>query len=307
MLLALLGWTALAQSPAELIDGTPEFESCLDNSTCAESFNRFLSNSMAEQGFTFQHDAVLTTPTTGRKDGGRIGVLLTTFPLRPPRENLSGKEENTSFSPVLPRVVGGWTGAVADGVHLGIGGAFLPPVPVQGASALVAGADASLAFEVSERVRIGPELDLTLARARAPIVASEEQYENRDSFDNPSNLDPETYEEVCLPQPNGCVDTFTVVSGAARLTASVDAGSGFVPYAKLGLAFVDQRLWVMYDDTTWRVRGLQPSVHLGSTWSHEKGPVASLGTSLAYKGAAISESGAAGAFFKIQGAVGWSF
>lgn len=306
MLLALLGTLALAQSPAELIDGNPEFEGCLGSQGCRDLFYGFLSESMVEQGFTFQPEAALTAPTIHRGEGGIVGVRLTTFPLGPPPENLSGKEENTSPVPVLPRLVGGWTGPVADEVHLGVGGSVLPPVPVAGASALAVSADGALAFDVSDRVRIGPELDLGYSRARAAIVASEEQYEARDDFDNPSNLLPETYEAVCEPAPNGCIDTFTVATAGLRVAASVDVGEGFAPYARLGLGWVDQRLWVMYDDTTWRVRGLQPTLGLGSTWSHEGGAIAHLGATAAPRWASISEEGA-GLLFRAQGAFGWRF
>jgi hypothetical protein len=170
MIVALVA-TALAQSPAALIDGTPEFADCLDNPGCADRFARFLTVSMAEQGFTFQNEAQLSSAALTRRTGWQAGASLSTFPFAPPRENLSGKEEGTSYSPVLPRLRGGWTGG-SDALAVGAGVSFLPPIPVGGASALVLGAESSVAA-VRGKWRIGGELDFTWTRARAPIVASE--------------------------------------------------------------------------------------------------------------------------------------
>ena len=99
---------AMAQGQPRIIEGTPEFGDCLQQAGCADRFYRFLGLSMAEQGFTFQNDPQLLSPTLSRRDGWTVGGLLTTFPFQPPRENLSGKEEQTSYSPVLPRVFGGY-------------------------------------------------------------------------------------------------------------------------------------------------------------------------------------------------------
>ena len=230
----LLVSAALAQGQPTIVDGTPEFQSCLTSSQCADNFYRFLGLSMAEQGFTFQNDPQLLSPTLSRREGWTIGGLLTTFPLAPPRANLSGKEENTSYSPVLPRLFGGWKGEVGSGVA-GVGGFFLPPIPVGGASALIAGVETGYALRLGDKVRVGPELDFTYTRARAPIVASEEQYENRDSFDNPSNLDPETYEAVCVPE-GGCVDTFTVANGEPAGADIHDGAAGSAGAAGAGAA-----------------------------------------------------------------------
>ena len=143
MIVALVA-TALAQSPAALIDGTPEFADCLNDTGCADRFARFLTFSMAEQGFTWQNEAQLSSAALTRREGWQVGASLTTFQFAPPRENLSGKVEGTSYSPVLPRLRGGWTGGTDD-LAVGAGISVLPPIPVSGASALVLGAESSLA------------------------------------------------------------------------------------------------------------------------------------------------------------------
>ncbi len=304
-LIALLAGSASAQSLAELVDGSPEFlESCLedpDDSGCSDRFYRFLTSSMVAQGFTFQQVPQLSSPLVNRVSGLNLGVMLDTFPFSPAPENLAGKPENTKYSPVLPRLVAGWTGG--EGTRLGAGVFALPPVPIQGASALVAGADAGAAWDLGATT-VGVEGDVTFTRARAPIVASEEQYANREDYGN--NLKEETYEAVCAPAPDGCIDVFTVMSPSLRAGASWTFGD-LTPSVRLGGTYVNQRLYVMYDDTTWRVRGLQLSAHLGAALALSEQLHLSLGTSYAWRPAAISESEQAGLLFKAQGAAGWIF
>ncbi len=306
MFFALLS-LAFAQGQPTILKGSPEFASCINGGDCADRFYRFLGVSMAEQGFTFQNDPQLLSPTLSRRDGVAAGALLTTFPFAKPRENLSGKEENTSYSPVLPRIFAGWNGDGGERTRVGAGVFFLPPVPVGGASALVAGVEGGGALKVRENARVGLELDFTYTRARAPIVASEEQFENRDSFDNPSNLDPETYEAVCIPA-GGCIDTFTVANGGARVAAAVDVGP-VSPYVKLGINTVTERLYVMYDDTTWGLSGVQPVAHTGALLAVGDHVDLSLGAAIALRPAVLNEDpeGGAGLFTKIQGAAAYRF
>jgi hypothetical protein len=305
LLFALLSTPATAQSLAELVDGTPEFqESCLDDTagTCEERFLRFLTHSMVEQGFTFQHVPLLTTPLANQGRGLTAGAMLDTFPLTAARSNLAGKQEETDYSPVLPRVVAGWLGEAGD-TAIGAGAFFLPPIEVKGASALVAGADLSASRAVGE-LRLGAEADFTYTRAMAPIVASEEQYANREEYGN--NLQEETYEEVCAPRPDGCVDTFTVANTGLRLGVSYPMGD-FTPHLRLGAAYVHETLYVMYDDTTWLVSGMQYSAHLGGNLLLNEKLALGLGTSAALRPARISEDEQGGVLFKIQGAASWVF
>ena len=307
MLTTLLWMSAAwAWEPAHLAEGTPEFESCLSNPSCEESFYAFLGHSMVEQGFTFQGQAQLGSALVQPQDGPFAAISAATFPFSPPRENLSGKEENTSYSPVIPRLQGGWVGPVAENVRFGAFGAFFPPIAVGGASAFVLEAGASVAWQPSELFRLGAELDLTWTEANAPIVASEEQYEARDDFDNPSNLDPETYEEVCIPA-GGCVDTFTLLNPSLLLGATVLPRPWLTITAKLGAAYVNESLWVMYDDTLWRLGGLQPSAHLDvGLQIPGTGLTGALGAATAYRPPAWSEE-TGGALFRLNGSIGWVF
>lgn len=286
---------------AHLVAGEPDFTGCLESPSCAEAFYRFLGQSMTEQGFTFQHDALLTSATIDPTPGFVVGAMIDTFPLGPPPENLSGKEENTQFSPVLPRFVGGWRSG-KEGVVSGAGAFFLPPIPVGGASALVAGVDLSVSRPLGE-TRIGLEGDFTYTRARAPIVATPDQLEDRENWNNPDNLDPDQFAEICGEA--GCKDTFVVTNLGVRTAVAVPAGP-VVAWGKLGLAYVNERLHVQYDDTTWALAGLQPSVHLGG--SLPIGIVNLVGGGVvAYKPPVWSESDQAGVYWKLEGAAGVRF
>ena len=100
-----LGAAALAQERVELIDGTPDFVDCLDDTMCGDDFRRFLSQTMLEQGFTFAHDPQATSVIVSRGHGWVIGMQVTTFPMIRERENPWGKVENTYRTPVLPKLV----------------------------------------------------------------------------------------------------------------------------------------------------------------------------------------------------------
>lgn len=307
-LLLVLGLsTAQAQQTARLVAGNPDFGSCLDGDTCSDRFYHFLSHSMVEQGFVFAHHAMDTSAVISRQEGGMVGVQIRTFPFTAPRENLSGKTENTSFSPVLPGITGGWRGRFLGMGRVGAGAFFLPPIPVKGASAMVIGVDGSVGAQVGI-LHAGGSLDVSWSRAFAPIVASEEQYEDRESFDNPDNL--EHYEERCLP--DGCLDRFDALTVGAKAGVSVDATSFLAPYVELGLAYVSHTLDVDYDSTTWRMTGLQGSAHAGLTSHFAKRVQLGLGAGLAYRPSAITEydddgNAPAGVLFRLDGSASVAF
>ena len=278
-----------------LVEGTPEFESCLSSPDCSARFHDFLGQSMSEQGFAMQAHSLLgttLTPTPGFTLGAEVG----TFPFGAPAKNLSGKEENTQFSPVFPRLRGAWS--MGD---LGLGLTLLPPIPVQGASALALSLDASHSTPLAHG-RLTLVGEWSFVRARAPVVASEEQYEARDSLDNPAKLDPATYEAVCVPA-GGCVDTYR--NGTATVSALLSRRIGPAdPYIGLGGGYSGHYLWVMYDDTAWRIDTWQLTAQAGTALS--LGPVRLVG------GAAVgpvppSLRESDRAFWKLQGAAGVQF
>ncbi len=304
-----LAATAFAQDTAYLLEGSPEFEEgCLDNDdageegSCEDRFYRFLSQSMAEQGFTFQRHGLMASPTLNHDEGLFVGATLDTFPLSPPRSNLAGKEENTEFSPVLPRFEAAWRGAPGP-TDAGLGLSVLPPVPVNGASALIVGLDGGVAFGDGP-LRGGLDAAFTYARARAPITATEEQYESGD-FEN--NLKAETYEAVCVPA-GGCVDTFTVADTSVQLAVSYRIASWLTPWVRVGGALVQEKLYVMYDDTLWALTGLQPQASVGATSAPHERVFLGASAGVARRGEAITMDGEEpGRFFKLTGTAGYRF
>ena len=302
-LVVAVATSANAQTTAQLVDGSPDFTDCLGSESCESNFLAFLGGSMAEQGFAMQHDPIATSATVRRTGGFVAGGRLDTFPFGPPPTNLSGKEENTQFSPVLPRLVVGWVGD-ADGTRRGIGAFLLPPVPVGGASALVLGGDVSVARSVGDRMRIGVEADFTYVHATAPVAATESQLDSRDDFSNPDNLDPQTFADVC--GDTDCLDTFRVANAAVHGVAAWDLGDRWGAYGKVGLTYVSERLHVAYDDTTWAVRGLQPSVHGGATVAATDSLMLAAGAAAALKHAGL-DSGGAPLFYKLEGSASFAF
>jgi hypothetical protein len=295
---------------ARLVSGSPDFAACIeDGGDCQTSFFNFLTGSMVEQGFAMQDNSVASSPLTHRRKGWHVGGSLSTFPFGPPPENLSGKEENTQFSPVFPRLLGGYV-AADGGKQQAIGFTLTPPVPVNGASALGLGINGALSKGGAESTRQGLEAAISYVRARAPIAATEDQVENRDSLSNPDNLDPAQFDDVCGDDvangAGGCLDTFTLLNVSVRAVQAWHVGSGFTPYVKAGVTFIDEWLFIKYDGTTWGVFAIQPTVHAGSGWNAGDHMFLSLGASAAYRQGNQSEDGA-GIFTTIEGAAAWAF
>lgn len=278
-----------------LVEGTPEFQSCLTDPSCSARFHDFLGQSMSEQGFAMQSRGVLGSSMNG-DEGFTIGAGVATFPFGAPAANLSGKEENTQFSPVFPRLRAAYGfGDMAVGLTL------LPPIPVGGASAFATSVDVSESMAVGG-ARLTLQGEWSFVRARAPVVASEAQYANRDSFDNPANLLPETYEAVCVPA-GGCVDTYRNGTATVRALVSRTIGPA-TPYIGVGGGYSGQYLWVMYDDSAWRVDTWQVTGHAGTTLAF--GPVRLVGgVSGGPIPAALQEDNRV--FYTVEGAAGVSF
>ncbi len=309
--------TATAAEPgngfgsARLVDGAPDFSQCLDSADCASNFYAFLTQSMVEQGFSMQGHSVATSTLTHRRLGWRAGGALTTFPFGPPPKNLSGKEENTQFSPVFPHIWAGRAWEPARARQVGLGLSFTPPVPVKGARALALGLASSFTKGAEEEVRLGVEADLGFVRARAPIAATQDQLDARDSFSNPSNLDPERFASVCGPDiadgADGCIDTFTLLNFSVRAGQSWPLAYGFSPYVKVGATVVNEWLDIKYDSTRWGVFAVQPTAHAGMSANIGEHMFLSLGASAAFRQGNQSESGKWGLIPVVDGAAAWAF
>ncbi|MEL6343304.1 MAG: hypothetical protein AAFV53_09205 [Myxococcota bacterium] len=308
MLIALalgLSATAAAQDggfgAARLADGTPEFENCF-NGSCGDDFFRFLSESMIEQGFAMQNHSLANSPLTNHRSGVIVGASAATFPFEEEPTNLSGKQENTSFSPVFPRISVGYNAEE----NYGVGVFFLPPIPVGGASALQLGAEGGYRFNDAGESGFGVEGDFTFLRARAAIVASQEQFDNAEAGGYENNLNPETFEENCSDE-DGCIDTFSTYNVGIRAGYSWFIGNGLVPYVKGGVAVLNESLFVEYDETTWTLFAIQPSLHGGVAYQPGDNLHLALGASTALQQANQNEDDTIGLFYKLEGSVAWAF
>lgn len=316
-LVVALNAVAHAEAPPEgfgsarLVSGSPDFRGCITGGgTCQQSFFRFLSHSMLEQGFAMQHHGLLASPLNNRREGFAVGGDLATFPFAPPRENLSGKQENTQFSPVFPQASVAWLSPGTARGQGGVGLSVLPPVPVGGASALSLAVDGGWAWGAADGTRWSVEGTLSYVRATAPIVATEDQVADRDSFTNPDNLDPERFAEVCGEDVDagagGCLDTYVLLNTGLRAGWSPRFGT-WAPYSKVGLTLVTNRLDVKYDGTSWGLVAVQPSVHLGTSWLPGDHLVVGAGVSAALQQANQNEADRLGLFSTLEGAAGWRF
>ncbi len=306
-----LASTAVSASPdgngfgsARLSGGQPEFIGCLNSPDCSDRFFSFFNQATLEQGFTMQGASPLTSSVVNRKEGWVVGGLLHTFPFGPPRENLAGKEENTQFSPVLPKLLAGrlWT---SGDTHTAIGMTALPPIPIQGAAALILGLDGSMAWDLGDGPhRWGLEADFTFVRATAPVAASKDQFENKDELPE-GHLEEDLYMSNCDPD-KGCIDVFSVVDLALRSRIAWQLGDTFFPYAAAGIIVVNQSLHVEYDDSKWKLFAIQPTLHGGAAWAPVEPLLLNLGLDLGFKQANQSDKGI-GAFYRIAGAAGYRF
>ena len=285
-----------------LSDGSPSFMGCLNGTKCADNFFKFMNQASLEQGFAMQGGAVTGSSVVNHRTGWSAGGMLHTFPFADPRKNLAGKTENTQFSPVLPKLTAArmWDSGER---HMGVGFTMLPPVPVQGAAALILGAQASMAKD-SGSGRLGLEVDLSFVRAKAPIAASDAQLEDSDSFAD-GHLDEEVSAENCDPDL-GCIDTFTLANLEILGRKSWVLGGSWVPYVGAGVTLVNEFLHIQYDDTHWSVLGVQPAVHAGTGWTPTERLLLSAGASSALRQGNQSPDGL-GVFYRLEGAAAYRF
>lgn len=283
---------------ASLINGKPSFDACIENDgSCAQNFFQFLSHSILEQSISMQSNFVSASPLSSQS-GLFFGGHLSTFPFSSPQENLSGKEENTDFIPVFPKVHFG----IHDDIY-SVGLSFTPPVSVNGASALLVGT--RVGKKISEHRSL--EAEFAVLKARAPIAATDEQFEEKDSFANPDNLDSELFEDRCASQENGCIDTLKMKQVSIR---SLQVWNPFVavkPYLQVSLQVITHQLYIMYDDTTWRIWALQPLVHSGLYITPRPEWLLTAGGGLAPQSAFQHRDGHFGVLYTFEGQISRQF
>lgn len=300
MISLLLGIAQAGVFQATLVKGEPEFAACLEAEVCGSRFYQFLTNSMMEQGMSMQSHTVLSTPLMYHGDGGYFaGAGVHTFPFSAPPENLSGKPENTSFSPVFPSIELAKVSA-----EKSYSLKFLPPVPVQGASAFLLSGTISRLWRSSENWKRALDTELGLIRANAPIAASDEQIENKDDYGD--NLLDETLAENC--GDDGCIDTFYHASLEFRAGQSWQVSDLFQPYVQLGGNFIYENLFIQYDQTGWGLFTVQPMIRSGIGMQLMDGDLQTmLGGMVTPKYPGQDKEGDFGVFYTAQAQAGYVF
>lgn len=250
----------------------------------ARSFIQLTAFGMAEQSFTLQHGSSPSSVFSGEQSGTRVGLQLVTFPFVA-QENLLGKEENTGFSPVLPRLTVGMQRTQGDWL-LSVGGSAVPPISVQGGGAFVVGSDVAVARQLAGGLRVGLELEASVGQAVAPVTVPKAAYEEAlaTGSDDFANVDAERYNEVCAPQTYGCLDTLTFKHGSARLVVSKSLGTRWTPYLGAGIQGTSERFDVQVDLSSYRLSGIMPQLGLGTGIALPQGVVGRVGAMLAWAG-----------------------
>ena len=76
---------------------------------------------------------------------------------------------------------------------------------------------------------------------------------------------------------------------------------------KARLTVVDEWLYIKYDDTTWAVFTIQPTLHGGSSWHGGEHLLLALGVSAALQQANPSGTAKLGVFTTFEGSAAWAF
>lgn len=297
---------ALAGAEVDLVD-TGVFVNVETEADLPSGFLELIGMGMAEQSFTLQHHGVAGSAALPGIPGLQLGVQIKTFPLTGSVENLVGKEEKTTFIPVLPELEVGYGGGEGPWRwRIGFGG--VPPLSVKGASALTLGADASVAYELHPKVNLGLEVSYTLGRALAPVTAGADI--TADDVAPAQTATIERLEEVCHAQEFGCIDTLFFSHLAPSLVVALPVTKVAQPYAKVGLVQLVETFDVQVDLTAWKVTGVLPTFAVGTGLSLHEHLRAALGLAAAYRPESLSDPqrvDGAGLFWRIEAGAVWVF
>lgn len=249
-----------AQQPAALVSEASDLQPCLDNAGCDAWFRSLLSETMAEYGFLFQHDAIAGGAIAGKGNGFVFEVHVDSAVLGPP--NLV--TENVRIPPILPRLEVGW--------HVGsytfddpypeyaVSLFMLPPIHTQDSGVFSVGGSASAAFPLGTHFLWGgAELDLGYGNVFGPMVGDGDAIGDIDLVGQFVEIgDP-----PCEGTERGCIDRFRSFSPTGRLGLSFEPAPPIFVYGKIGAAWVVSSLDIAYDRSRWVVRGLQPQASYG--------------------------------------------
>ena len=259
--LALLSTLALAQTAPQLVDGDSLLEGCLADDACNEYIVGILGENMAEYGFALQFDPVATGALAGKGMGLVTEVHIDTVVLGEGND----ATKRLLIPPLVPRfAVGYQLGSFTyDNPYpqFSFGAFMLPPVRILSDGVLFSiGANAGAAIPLYEHLLWGAlEVDGSWAHVGAPLVGTEAQL---------SQLDPlkpyiEPRASDCGVISSSCLDSFNQSAFTLRAGLSVEPLAAIFFYGRLAAAILNQRMFVVYDRTTWTITGVQPQAQFG--------------------------------------------
>jgi hypothetical protein len=237
MLLPLPAAVAAAPTP----DGQTILQPCLDDATCAGDWQPLLSETLAESGYTFAHEPVITSAFGGKGAGVVAELQVGSAPL-------GGRNELQALFPTVPALP-----SFAVGYHVGsytyetpypqytVGVHGLFPVRVAGVELWSVGATGSAAFPLGPALWLGGEATWTSASLGAPITGSVGTLEDVSSFLVASPL---------CAEP--CTDRFVQHAPAARVGLSLEPHPLAFAWVKLGARALAQQLDLAIDGSSWR-------------------------------------------------------
>ncbi len=293
-MLALLAaiLTAQAQTLVELSEGDTILSGCLEDPECGHFATLLLSETMMEVGLTLQRDPLASSALVNRGYGLVTEFAVDSVPVNR-LKNDDGTRQTPVAVPLLPRLAVGYhVGSYTFDdpfPQVGVGAFLLPPIKVAGVSLASTGLDSSFAVPVyRHHIWVGADANYTFTQVRAQLIGTPDQLNNLGPFEE--FVDPTAVDLVCeLSQ--SCNDRYTVNAFAMRFGVAVDPVTPLTFYTRVGAAYVNHLLWIGWDETKWRQRGLQPQFQAGGGLRLADKLQLTAGTTLAWKRAEVSSDG----------------
>ncbi len=277
---------AFAQSEPDLIEGKSLLSGCLAKTACSDYITGILGENMAEYGFALQFDPIATGALAGKGNGLVTEIHTDTVALGEGND----ASKRLLIPPFIPRIAVGYQygSFTYDNPYpqLAFGAFLLPPIRILDDGVLFStGAHVGAAMPLVEHVIWGSlELDVSWAHVGAPLVGTEAQLSQL------APLEPFLEEGAtkCPEIAAGCLDSFDQSAVTIRAGMSVEPFAGAFFYSRVGAAILRQRLFVVYDRTTWGVGGVQPQMQFGGGFRAGDKYQMSMGMSVANKPSYLS-------------------
>jgi len=260
---ALLAATlAFAQSEPDLLEGKTLLGDCYDDKRCNDYILAILGENMAEYGFALQFDPIATSALAGKGVGVVAEVHVDTIPLGEGND----ATKRLLIPPLIPRIAVGYQlgSFTYDNPYpqLSFGAFMLPPIQILGDGVLFStGAHVGGAMPLYEHILWGGiELDASWASIGAPLFGAERQLLELDILE-PYITEGESDCQIIV---TGCLDRFRQSAFTLRAGLSVEPFAGAFLYGRLAAAVLRQRLFIVFDRTTWGSAGPQAQAQFGA-------------------------------------------